>query len=111
MLSSGDYAGLVIAYVNGALVKLTDVAAAVKDAIENIRQAAWMNTVPAVILNIQRQPGANINSVVNQIQTRFLPTGHAARFHPHQLYGFDYHHPRFRERRRILLMLTIVLWW
>jgi len=39
----------------------------VKDDIENVRQAAWMNQTPAVILNIQRQPGANIISVVNQI--------------------------------------------
>ena len=72
LLSSGDYAGLVIAYKNGAPVKLTDVAT-VKDDIENIRQAAWMNKIPAVILNIQRQPGANTIAVVNQIQS-LLPT-------------------------------------
>jgi multidrug efflux pump len=71
LLSSADYAGLVIAYKNGAPVKLTDVAT-VEDAIENIRQAAWMNEVPAVILNIQRQPGANTIAVVNQIQ-KLLP--------------------------------------
>src|SRR6202046_782586 len=63
LLSSQDYAGLVIAYKNGAPVKLTDVAT-VEDSVENIRQAAWMNEVPAVILNIQRQPGADIMSVV-----------------------------------------------
>ena len=45
LLSSADYAGLVIAYKNGAPVKLTDVAT-VKDDMENIRQAAWMNEVP-----------------------------------------------------------------
>jgi multidrug efflux pump len=66
LLSSADYSSLIIAYKNGAPVKLTDVAA-VKDDIENVRQAAWMNQTPAVILNIQRQPGANIISVVNQI--------------------------------------------
>jgi multidrug efflux pump len=71
LLSSADYAGLVIAYKNGAPVKLTDVAS-VTDSVENVRQAAWMNDVPAVILNIQRQPGANIISVVNQIQ-QLLP--------------------------------------
>jgi multidrug efflux pump len=71
LLSSADYAGLVIAYKNGAPVKLTDVAT-VADSVENLRQAAWMNDVPAVILNIQRQPGANIISVVNQIQ-QLLP--------------------------------------
>jgi multidrug efflux pump len=68
LLSSGDYSKLVIAYKNGAPVKLTDVAAVIDD-IENVRQAAWMNQTPAVILNIQRQPGANIISVVNQIQS------------------------------------------
>src|SRR6201993_2023348 len=59
LLSSADYAGLVIAYKNGAPVNLTSVST-VEDDIENARQSAWMNDVPAVILNIQRQPGANI---------------------------------------------------
>src|SRR5579863_6009604 len=67
LLSSADYAGLVIAYKNGAPVKLTDVAN-VQDSVENIRQAAWMNEVPAVIVNIQRQPGANTIAVVDQIR-------------------------------------------
>ena len=71
LLSSADYAALVIAYKNGAPVKLTDVAT-VKDDIENVRQAAWMNQTPAVIVNIQRQPGANTISVVDQIQ-KLLP--------------------------------------
>jgi multidrug efflux pump len=71
LLSSSDYAGLVIAYKNGAPIKLTDVAT-VNDSVENLRQAAWMNEVPAVIVNIQRQPGANTISVVNQIQ-QLLP--------------------------------------
>jgi multidrug efflux pump len=61
LLSSGDYAPLVIAYRNGAPVKLSDVADVVDD-------AAWMNQVPAVIVNIQRQPGANIISVVDRIK-------------------------------------------
>ena len=67
LVTSADYAGLVVAYRNGAPVKLSDVAA-VKDGVEDIRQAAWMNSVPAVIVNIQRQPGANIISVVDQIK-------------------------------------------
>ena len=49
----------IVAYRNGAPVKLTDVAT-VSDDAENVRQAAWMNDTPAVIVNIQRQPGANI---------------------------------------------------
>jgi multidrug efflux pump len=67
LLSSDDYEPLIIAYRNGAPVKLTDVAS-VQNGVENIRQAAWMNDVPAVILNIQRQPGANIISVVDRIK-------------------------------------------
>ncbi|MGD1090904.1 MAG: multidrug efflux RND transporter permease subunit [Bryobacteraceae bacterium] len=71
LLSSSDYAALIIAYKNGAPVKMTDVAFVLDD-IENVRQAAWMNQTPAVILNIQRQPGANIISVVDQIK-KLLP--------------------------------------
>src|SRR5213080_3605298 len=67
LLSSDDYRPLVIAYRNGAPVRLSDVAAVI-DAAENVKQAAWMNTTPAVILNIQRQPGANIISVVDRIK-------------------------------------------
>ncbi len=68
LLSSGDYASLIVAYRNGAPVNLTDVAV-VKDDIENVRQAAWWNLTPAVILNIQRQPGANIIAVVDRIKS------------------------------------------
>ena len=71
LLSSAEYAPLVIAYKNGAPVKLTDVAS-VKDDVENVRQAAWMDQTPAVIVNIQRQPGANTIAVVDQIQ-KLLP--------------------------------------
>src|SRR5579863_10064857 len=71
LLSSADYASLLIAYKNGAPVKLTDVADVVDDA-ENLREAAWMNQTPSVILNIQRQPGANIISVVDGIK-KLLP--------------------------------------
>jgi multidrug efflux pump len=71
LLSSADYVPLIIAYRNGAPVKLTDVATVTDDA-ENVRQAAWMNDVPAVIVNIQRQPGANIIGVVDRI-TKLLP--------------------------------------
>ena len=67
LLSSADYKPLIIAYKNGAPVKLTDVAGVTDDA-ENIRQAAWMNRAPAVIVNIQRQPGANIITVVDRIK-------------------------------------------
>ncbi len=67
LLASEDYRPLVIAYRKGAPVRLTDVARVI-DAPENVRQAAWMNEVPAVIVNIQRQPGANIIAVVDRIK-------------------------------------------
>ena len=68
LLSSDEYRPLIIAYRNGSPVHLTDVAV-VKDDTENVRQAAWMNETPAVIVNIQRQPGANIISVVDHVKT------------------------------------------
>ena len=71
LLDSSGYAALVVAYHNGAPVRLSDVAA-VKDATENNLQAAWKNKTPAIILNVQRQPGANIISVVDHI-TQLLP--------------------------------------
>jgi multidrug efflux pump len=71
LLSSADYRPLVIAYRNGAPVKLSEVANVVDD-VENVRQAAWMNSTPAVIVNIQRQPGANIITVVDRVK-QLLP--------------------------------------
>ena len=58
LLSSDGYRDVVVAYRNGAPVMLTDVAK-IQDGIENSKLAGWMNETPAVILNIQRQPGAN----------------------------------------------------
>ena len=65
--SSAQYNGIVVAYKDGAPVRLSDVAAAV-DSAENVKQAAWMNTTPAVIVNIQRQPGSNIISVADRVK-------------------------------------------
>jgi multidrug efflux pump len=67
LLSSQQYNSVVIAYRNGAPVRLSDVATAI-DSAENVKQAAWVNTTPAVLLNIQRQPGANIISVADRIK-------------------------------------------
>jgi multidrug efflux pump len=71
LLTSKEYQSVVVAYRNGAPVKLSDVANVI-DSVENVKQAAWMNNVPAVIVNIQRQPGANIIEVVDRIK-RLLP--------------------------------------
>jgi len=67
LLSSAQYRPLIVAYHNGSPVHLSDIAEVVDDA-ENVNQAAWMNEVPAVILNIQRQPGANIIAVVDRVK-------------------------------------------
>jgi multidrug efflux pump len=71
LLSAADFAGVIIAYHNGSPVKLSEVATVDND-VENNRQAAWMNETPAVIVNIQRQPGANIIQVVDRIK-KLLP--------------------------------------
>jgi multidrug efflux pump len=67
LLSSNDYRALIIAYRNGAPVRLSEVADVI-DSAENVKQAAWMNEVPAIIVNVQRQPGANIIKVVDSIK-------------------------------------------
>ena len=71
LFSSEQYKPIVIAYRNGAPVRLSDVANVI-DGTENTQLAAWMNLTPAVIVNIQRQPGANIISVVDRIK-KLLP--------------------------------------
>jgi len=67
--TSDQYNKLVVAYHNGLPIMLSDVAKAV-DGAENTKQAAWMNGTPAIIVNIQRQPGANIIQVVDRITSR-----------------------------------------
>jgi multidrug efflux pump len=71
LLTAAAYRNLIIAYRNNAPVRLSDVAT-VTDGAENVREAAWMNETPAVIVNIQRQPGANIIAVVDSV-TALLP--------------------------------------
>src|SRR5256886_8568576 len=67
LLSSSDYRALIITHQNGAPVRLSDVADVI-DSAENVKQAAWMNAVPAIIVNVQRQPGANIIKVVDRVK-------------------------------------------
>ncbi|MGH9726362.1 MAG: efflux RND transporter permease subunit, partial [Candidatus Acidiferrales bacterium] len=80
LVTSADYQNVVVAYRNNAPIFLKDVARVV-NGVENLRQAAWMNLTPAVILNVQRQPGANTITVVKSIQEVLpqlkadLPTG------------------------------------
>jgi multidrug efflux pump len=65
--TAAQYANTVIAYRNGDPVRLSDVATVVSGP-ENTKLSAWANTTPAIILNVQRQPGANIIEVVNRIE-------------------------------------------
>jgi multidrug efflux pump len=65
--SAEDYGSVVVAYKNGAPVRLKDVATLVSGA-ENSKLGGWMNSIPALILNVQRQPGANVVDVVDRIQ-------------------------------------------
>jgi multidrug efflux pump len=74
--NASDYKSLIIAYKNGSPVRLSDVGDVI-DGAENNKLGAWMNTVPALILNIQRQPGANVISVVAGIKA-LLPQLQAA---------------------------------
>ena len=67
LTSADQYRNLIVAYRNGAPVKLTDVASIVSGP-ENTKLGAWTNTTPAIIVNVQRQPGANIIQVVDRIQ-------------------------------------------
>jgi multidrug efflux pump len=71
LFTGKEYLPLIVAFVNGAPVRLADLADAVDDA-ENVKQAAWMNDTPAVIVNIQRQPGSNVIEVVDRIK-KLLP--------------------------------------
>ena len=80
LVTTDDYRKVVVAFRNGAPVMLPDVAGIV-NGVENNNQAAWMNQTPAVILNVQRQPGANTIRVVQSIKQLMpqleanLPTG------------------------------------
>ncbi len=78
--SPEEYAELILTYQNGAALRLKDIASIV-DGAENERLAAWANRSQAVLLNIQRQPGANVIEVVERIQallpevTASMPAG------------------------------------
>jgi len=65
--SADAYRRLIVAYRNGAAIRLSEVADIIDDA-ENVRLAAWADTTPAIIMNIQRQPGANVIEVVDRVK-------------------------------------------
>ena len=65
--SAADYASLVVAWTGGQPVRLKDVAS-IEDGVENVRTGSWMNRQPAVIIDVQRQPGANVIATVDAIK-------------------------------------------
>jgi multidrug efflux pump len=65
--NAADYKSLIVAYKNGSPIRLSDVGDVI-DGAQNDKLGAWMNETPAIILNIQRQPGANVISVVEGIK-------------------------------------------
>jgi multidrug efflux pump len=69
LVTVDDYKNLIVAYRNGAPVRLENVAKVV-DSAENVRLGAWANMKPAIILNVQRQPGANVIATVDAIKER-----------------------------------------
>ena len=69
LLTVPDYQNLIVAYKNGAPIRLSDVAKVV-DSAENVKLGAWANLKPAIILNVQRQPGANVIATVDAIKQR-----------------------------------------
>lgn len=69
LVAAADYQRLIIAYRNGAAIRVSDVAQVV-DSAENIKLGAWSGLKPAIILNVQRQPGANVIATVDAIKAR-----------------------------------------
>jgi multidrug efflux pump len=69
LVAASDYKNLIIAYRNGAAIRVSDVAQVV-DSAENIKLGAWSGLKPAIILNVQRQPGANVIATVDAIKAR-----------------------------------------
>jgi len=69
LVAATDYKNLVIAFRNGAAVRVSDVAQVI-DSAENIKLGAWSGMKPAIILNVQRQPGANVIATVDAIKER-----------------------------------------
>ncbi|NTX81368.1 MdtB/MuxB family multidrug efflux RND transporter permease subunit [Serratia proteamaculans] len=72
MKSADDYRQLIVAYQNGAAIRLQDIAT-IEQGAENTRLAAWANKQPAIVLNIQRQPGVNVITTADSIR-EMLPT-------------------------------------
>ncbi|USI74367.1 efflux RND transporter permease subunit [Sphingomonas morindae] len=110
-----DYRNLIITYQNGAPVRLSDVATVVEGA-ENARLGALANRAPAIILNVQRQPGANVIQTVDQIQRQLpellksLPAGLDARVLADRTTGIraSVHDVEFELVLAVLLVVAVI---
>src|SRR5581483_11222485 len=69
LVTVADYKNMIVAWRNGATVRLSDVAQVI-DSAENVKLGAWANVKPAIIVNVQRQPGANVIQTVDAIKAR-----------------------------------------
>jgi multidrug efflux pump len=69
LLTADDYKNLIVAFKNGGAIRLSNVARVV-DSAENVKLGAWANVKPAIIVNVQRQPGANVIQTVDAIKKR-----------------------------------------
>ena len=102
LMTAESYKPIVIAYKNGGPVRIMDVANVI-DSAENVKLAAWKNDQPAVIVNIQRQPGANIINVVDRIKSLLAATESVVAILGRSFHFDRPHHdyPRFRFRRAV----------
>ena len=100
--SAEAYSSVIIAYRNNAPVLLRDVAQVV-DSLENTKVGGWYQDIPAVIIDVHRQPGANVIDTVQQHQGRAAApaAGHAERRQAHRRARSHRHHPRLRARRAV----------
>ena len=99
LLTADTYEATVVAYRNGAPVLLRDIGRAV-DGVENAELAAWYNGTPAVILDIQRQPGANTIQVVEAVRALLPKTRRQPAAVAEDLRGDRPHHDDPRRHRR-----------
>src|SRR3569833_911481 len=110
LLTADDYKNLIVAYRNGAPVRLSDVARVI-DSAENIRLGAWSGLKPAIILNVQRQPGANVIATVDAIKRQLpeLQAGLPAALHVEALSDRTTGIRSSVEHVEIELLLAVVL--
>ncbi len=93
-LKASDYADLVVAYRGNAAVKLSDIASVI-DSVEDLRNVGFVNADPAVIVYINRQPGANIVETVDRVLEVLPRSGDPGVHHHHDFERPDHHHSRF----------------